>query len=114
MNEKKGVFTAAWIVSTVGLVFYVVYLVTRLFFGDISGQLAMQGVSVPDPETTNIIIGIVFILFLIPLAWAIPMTVHMKKIADGKKSNSVAFSICTLLFCSLISGILLLIGGTKQ
>ncbi|MEI3376913.1 MAG: DUF2510 domain-containing protein [Coriobacteriales bacterium] len=46
---------------------------------------------------------------LIPLAWMIPMSVHAWGIYKGKKPNTVAFGVCTLIFVSLIGGILLLV-----
>ncbi len=47
-------------------------------------------------------------LYLIPLAWCIPMTVsYCKKIKSGEPI-STAFKVCSLLFVSLIGGILML------
>lgn len=46
---------------------------------------------------------------LIPLAWMIPMTVISYGIYKGTKKNTVAFGVCTLIFVSLVSGILLLV-----
>lgn len=46
---------------------------------------------------------------LIPLAWMIPMTVISWGIYKGEKRNTVAFGVCTLIFVSLVSGILLLV-----
>ena len=58
-------------------------------------------------------IGIVGIgtlgLGLIPLAWGIPMTVRSWGVYKGKKPNTVALGVCTLLFLNMISGILLLV-----
>ena len=46
---------------------------------------------------------------IIPLCWMIPMTVHYCHcVRDGRKAGT-GFAVCTLLFCSLISGILILI-----
>ena len=45
---------------------------------------------------------------IIPLAWMIPMTVHSWGIYKGTKDNTVCFGVCTLLFVSLVGGILLL------
>ena len=42
---------------------------------------------------------------LIPLLWAIPMTVHYFK-NDGDVGTG--FKVCTLLFANLIAGILML------
>lgn len=46
---------------------------------------------------------------IIPLAWLIPMTVHSWGIYKGKKPNTVAFGVCTLIFANMIGGILLLV-----
>ncbi|MGI6032168.1 MAG: DUF2510 domain-containing protein [Coriobacteriales bacterium] len=49
-----------------------------------------------------------FAEFIIPLAWMIPMTVISWKIYKGTRANTTAFGVCTLIFVSLVSGILLL------
>lgn len=56
------------------------------------------------------ILGTVFFgLYLIPLAWCIPMTVsYCKKIKTGEPI-SVGFKICSLLFVSTTAGIIMLI-----
>ena len=47
-------------------------------------------------------------LYLIPLAWCIPMTIsYCKKIKAGEPV-STGFKVCTLLFVNTISGILML------
>lgn len=46
---------------------------------------------------------------IIPLAWMVPMTVHSWGIYKGTKSNTTAFGVCTLIFVSLVAGILLLV-----
>lgn len=47
-------------------------------------------------------------IFIIPLAWMIPMCVISWGIYKGTKANTVAFDVCTLIFCSFVAGILLL------
>lgn len=46
---------------------------------------------------------------IVPLAWMIPMTVHCYGIYKGTKANTTGFGVCTLIFVSLIGGILLLV-----
>ena len=47
-------------------------------------------------------------LYIIPLAWCLPMTIsYCNKIKRGEKI-STGFKICTLLFVSLVGGILML------
>ncbi|MCI6216389.1 MAG: hypothetical protein MR659_04855 [Mollicutes bacterium] len=46
---------------------------------------------------------------LIPLIWCIPMTVRYYRYTKGEGTISTAFKVCTLLFVSLISGILMLV-----
>ncbi len=56
----------------------------------------------------NLISTLSAAFLIIPLAWMIPMTVRSYHIYKGTKQNTVAFGVCDLLFCDLISGILLL------
>lgn len=51
---------------------------------------------------------------IVPLAWMIPMTVHTWGIYKGTKPNTTAFGVCTLLFTSLVGGILLLVSKKDQ
>lgn len=51
---------------------------------------------------------------ILPLAWMIPMTIHTWGIYKGKKANSVAFGVCSLIFASLVAGILLLISEKEK
>ena len=46
--------------------------------------------------------------YLIPLAWCIPMTVVYFKKIKNNQPISTAFKICSLLFVSLVAGILML------
>lgn len=52
-------------------------------------------------------------VFILPLCWMIPMTVHCWGLYKGNKPNTVAFGVCTLIFLSIVSGILLLV-STKE
>lgn len=51
---------------------------------------------------------------LIPLAWMIPMTVVAWGIYKGTRPNTVAFGVCTLIFVSLVAGILLLVSNKDR
>lgn len=56
-----------------------------------------------------IISCVIFGWMILPLAWLIPMTVRIKNRMKGDREPiSLAFKICTLIFCNIISGILLL------
>jgi len=46
--------------------------------------------------------------YLIPLAWTIPMTVHYFNSLKDNKPVGTGFKVCTLLFVSMIAGILML------
>ena len=55
-----------------------------------------------------IISTVVMGLYLIPLAWCIPMTLsYSRKIQNGEPV-STGFKVCTLLFVNTIAGILML------
>ena len=47
-------------------------------------------------------------LWLIPLAWCLPMTLNYCKKLNNNEPVSMNFKICTLLFVNLIAGILML------
>ena len=47
-------------------------------------------------------------IFIIPLAWMLPMTLSLHRKMENKEPISVTFKVCTLLFVSLVAGILLL------
>lgn len=51
---------------------------------------------------------------IIPLIWMIPMSVHCWGIYKGTKANTTAFGVCTLIFVTLVGGILLLISKKDQ
>ena len=57
----------------------------------------------------NIVATVSIGWLIIPLAWMIPMTVVSYGIYKGTKRNTVAFGVCTLLFMSMVSGVLLLV-----
>lgn len=57
----------------------------------------------------NLISTIGFAVLIIPLAWCIPMTIHSYGVYKGTKPNTVGFGVCTLIFVSLIGGILMLV-----
>lgn len=50
---------------------------------------------------------------IFPLIWMIPMSVHCWQIYKGTSANTTAFGVCTLIFVSLVGGILLLV-STKD
>lgn len=61
----------------------------------------------------GLIVVSTFGIGLIAGAWFIPMTIKMHKAAtDGYKHT--ALGVCTLLFCNLISGILILVEDGKR
>ncbi|KFI59296.1 hypothetical protein [Bifidobacterium cuniculi] len=82
---------------------------------------ASQGYAMSDSDRTLRLVAFIFMLIstvglgwaIIPLAWMIPMTVVSWGIYKGTRPNSVAFGVCSLIFCSLVAGICLLI-STKE
>lgn len=56
------------------------------------------------------VLGTILMAFgIIPLIWTIPMTVHYFHCVRDGKPVGIGFKICTLLFVSLIGGILMLV-----
>lgn len=50
---------------------------------------------------------------IIAAAWFIPMTILIHKAAKGPYKHT-ALGVCTLLFCNLISGILMLVDDSNR
>lgn len=48
-------------------------------------------------------------ILIVPLIWMIPMSVMCWGIYKGTRANTTAFGVCTLIFVSLVAGILLLV-----
>lgn len=70
---------------------------------------------VSDQDKTLRLIAFIFnIISLITLCWLIPMCVISWGIYKGTKANTVAFGVCTLIFSSLVAGILLLISAKDR
>jgi len=74
----------------------------------------------PQDSTLRLIAFILALLstitagwLIIPLAWMIPMTVMTWGVYKGKRPNTVAFGVCSLIFLNVVGGILLLV-STKD
>ncbi len=62
----------------------------------------------------NIISCVGWAWLIIPLAWMIPMSVHCWGVYQGTKPNTVAFGVCTLIFVTVVGGILLLVSKKER
>lgn len=49
------------------------------------------------------------IIAIFPLCWMIPMTVHYYRACRDRLPIGIAFKVCSLLFVSLVAGILMLV-----
>jgi len=75
-----------------------------------------------DMKKTLLLVAFIFMIlgtvglgiFLFPLAWCIPMTIHCYKCYQGEEKASIGFAICTLIFVSLVGGILLIVESTMN
>ncbi len=86
-NRNKGLITAI-------KVFLIIACVTAPF-----GSLTMS-------STIELIISL--IVGLLPLAWCIPMTIIIFRKLKNNEPIGTALKVCTLIFVSLIAGIMLL------
>lgn len=76
----------------------------------------------PAEESTMKLIAKIFMiiccvvtgLYLIPLAWTVPMTVVYWNKVKNHQHVGTGFKVCTLLFVSIISGILMLCDNTPD
>ena len=51
-------------------------------------------------------------ILIVPLLWCVLMTISVYKYYKGDKILRVGFKVCTLLFVSLIGGVILLCDDT--
>ena len=63
--------------------------------------------------TLGIVVVFSFGLGLIAAAWFIPMTIFIHKGAKGPYRHT-GLAVCTLLFCNIISGILMLVNDSNR
>lgn len=82
-----------------------------------SAQVAAPAVAVEEKKESGLttaakvlmILGTVFMgLYIIPLAWCIPMTVTYFKKVKNHQPISTGFKVCSLLFVSMLGGIFML------
>ncbi len=88
-----------------------------------AAPLPPSGVYYPvsDRDRTLRMVAFIFIIvscvinafLIVPLFWLVPMAWWSWGIYKGKKANTVLFGVLTLIFGSLVSGILLLV-STKD
>lgn len=102
--------------STVAFAFGVVSIVGVALLAAVYIILAVVMFSTGTDEGSVLGSGYITsgIICVIPLAWAIPMTLKMNRVRKGEETAGIAFCICTLLFLNLISGILLLVDQSKN
>ena len=87
---------------------------------NLTEQNLTQSTQNGQPKTSNtdtlglvakilmIISTVVSGLYIIPLAWMLPMTLSLSKKLKNNEPISVGFKVCILLFANTIAGILLL------
>lgn len=100
------------IISIAGMV---ISFLTFLIIG-IAGRSAINEAAggADGGLTGSVFVGVAIYLgvcCLIPLAWTIPMTVSIFKKFKNNQPISTGLSVCTLLFVSIIAGIILLVAN---
>lgn len=86
---------------------------------DQTSQSFNQSKSTSNTQDGSVLLLIAFIFnviatvsigwLIIPLAWMIPMTIHSWRLYKGTRENTMTFSICSILFMGIISGVLSII-----
>ncbi len=90
------------ILSCVGCgLLFIIYLINALTAGYYIGGTGSFA-------AINIFYIVASVFSLVPLAWTIPLTLHIWKKLKNDEKISVAVSVCTLIFVSLVAGIILL------
>lgn len=92
--------TAALVLMVLTMAFFAIY---ALMFAIVGMAAAMT-----DGPAGLALVGLIFLL---PLAWQVPMLVYLAKRLKGDREIGVGFKVCTLIFVNPIAGILLLCEG---
>lgn len=100
LSERKkgsgcGLAIAAGVLMAVGCIVNSVHSAT-----------SAAGVLVAIAPSVSVIVAL--LCALIPLAWGVPMTIVFFMKIKSKEKVGTAFKVCTLLFVSTISGIIML------
>jgi hypothetical protein len=78
---------------------------------------AASGLYVAAAVINWVVLGILVVLTcgvgIVAAAWYIPMTIYIHKGARDRNKHT-ALGVCTLLFCNLISGILMLVEDSNR
>lgn len=105
MSKNKTLGTVAKVFLIIALVSCVIYAFYALL--PLIGGMP-DGVTPEQWELTKIAAISGFISALVPLAWAIPMTVVIFRKLRNYERIGMGMKVCTLIFVSLVAGILLL------
>jgi hypothetical protein len=87
-------------------------------YGPIAPPVApASGMYVAAAVINGVVLGLIVLatcgLGIIAAAWFIPMTIFIHKGAKDRQKHT-ALGVCTLLFCNLISGILMLVEDSNR
>lgn len=77
---------------------------------DTNSNSGMQTAAKVFMIISTVIMGI----YLIPLAWCLPMTISYCKKIKNNQPVSVGFKVCSLIFVSLLGGIFMLCDNSDQ
>ena len=105
-STNKTLGTIALVFMIISCVGVGISAIVSLFAPSVMAEmLAGYGEEITITAATGIVYAI---CSLIPLAWILPMTISVSKKLKNNQPIGVGFKVCTLLFVSMISGILLL------
>ncbi|ATZ21861.1 hypothetical protein [Mesoplasma tabanidae] len=100
MQTRKTLYLIGIILNIVGMGFLVLI---AMIYG-LVGIITSPAVGI-----------ILLIVFLVPIAWILPMTLAAhkayKQVGTEEEQTHIPLSVCTLLFISLVSGILFIVAS---
>ena len=112
-RSSKGLQTAAKIFMILGCALFVVAAgLSWLVYTQASALTADLGEYL-DYNPAQSMLGMA-IGYLVPLLWAVPMTLHYCRCVKQNQPVGVVFKVCTLLFVNLIAGIIMLCDNNNQ
>ncbi len=85
--------------------------VNRVEYTPVSKQPVNGDTALSKTASVFLIISTVLLagIYLIPLIWCLPMTIKYRRKIRSGEIISTGFKVCTLIFVSLVAGILMLV-----
>ena len=108
-KPSSGLQVAAKVFMVVGCVMWVLSACAMAILG-----IIMSNSTIEVSSQLGVMYLVMAVVYLLPLAWCLPMTSCYFNKTANKEEIGLGFKICTLIFVNLIAGILMLCDDNRN